>query len=62
MFLFPYRHFVRLVLMLLGVYVNIKKLPSSTASVIVSNHISVLDRLVLECTLPCVTVSITVLL
>lgn len=52
------RHFVRLVLMLLGVYVNIKKLPSSTASVIVSNHISVLDRLVLECTLPCVTLNV----
>lgn len=49
---------MRLVLMLLGVYVNIKKLPSSTASVIVSNHISVLDRLVLECTLPCVTLNV----
>jgi len=53
------RHFVRLVLMLLGVYVNIKKVPGpSTASVIVSNHISVLDRLVLECTMPCVTLNV----
>lgn len=53
------RYFVRLVLMLLGVYVNIKKAPgSSTARVIVSNHISVLDRLVVECSLPCVTLNV----
>ncbi|XP_063680283.1 lipid droplet-regulating VLDL assembly factor AUP1-like [Bolinopsis microptera] len=54
------RYFLRLVLMLIGVFVNIQKPPNqdSKPSVIVSNHVSVLDRLIIECSLVCSTLSV----
>lgn len=54
------RYFLRLVLMLIGVFLHVEKPPKKSfkPAVIVSNHVSVLDRLLVECCTPCYTLSV----